>query len=82
MSLWFPIMINNTQIGGVNIHRLDKFKEGRHIYKYAWEANITHTPDRPGPATAGYQCASGTLDHDYRDGAMVLIGKVMQEINP
>lgn len=75
MALWFPLMVNATQIGEVSIVRRDNpiSPEGEFTYDWCVVDSRSITRRRP---------VSGELRHRYDDGAFVLVAKVMEAYLP
>lgn len=77
MSLIMPIMINDSTIGALTIHRLKMF-DGHGEYEYEWELCMHDKPDLMGNRRPYY--TGGTVVHSYADGALALIKKVMEYV--
>ncbi|WP_158070269.1 hypothetical protein [Mycobacterium sp. IS-836] len=75
MALWFPLMVNSTQIGEVAIVRRDEPMTDAGEYTYDWtigEFQCGTTKRRP-------TVYSGELTHAYDDGALSLVAKVLRQ---
>lgn len=77
MSLWFPIMINDHRIGLVNITRQEQYQNADTNHEYRWTADYFAPPAYLGDTPTEQLHKEGTLTHQYDDGAMELIAKVM-----
>jgi len=74
--LWFPVMVNNIQVGTVKIVREEDFKSRGNTYRYRWEVRRQEGMDLAGqPIEATH--LHGHLTHRYSDGAYVLMRKVL-----
>lgn len=74
MALWFPLMVNRTQIGEVAIIRRDDPISEEGEYTYDWTVQRTDVNVDGKQVT---QTQSGELTHCYADGAFELIYKVV-----
>jgi hypothetical protein len=76
MALWFPLKVNDKVISYVEIVRRSS-QTNPSKYVYDWTVNTN-----PGNTT---KCASnivsGTVVHDYAEGAFVLLEKVIGNYN-
>lgn len=73
-----PIRINETTIGCLTIGRLSPLGDERDEYQYIWELAMNDAPDLRGRTRPDVQ--RGNVRHDYNDGAVALIKKVMEQI--
>lgn len=69
MTLRVPIMVGDQQIGLIAIGRTAQRHADIDLYHYRWEVDIDG-----GPAPTHLK---GGLDHNYSDGALELIRKVL-----
>lgn len=77
MALIMPILINDTTIGGLTIVRTEMLDK-REFYTYNYELVFNGGMTLRGDAHAAHY--SGSVTHGYRDGAGVLIKKVLEDI--
>ncbi|AER26129.1 hypothetical protein SSEA_SKINNY_90 [Mycobacterium phage Skinny] len=80
MSLIMPIMINNTTIGALTIHRTQRLRNNRKddVHTYEWELFMKGGKTLRGERDA--ESYAGTVEHSYSAGAVELIKKVMAQI--
>ncbi len=71
MSLIVPLLVNAKRIGSIIISRLDCQASG--VNTYAW---LIEMIPRPGEAEV---LLTGEIDHNYEDGALSLLSKVLDE---
>ncbi|QNL30806.1 hypothetical protein SEA_ESTES_97 [Mycobacterium phage Estes] len=77
MSLIMPMMIGHQTIGSIVISRLEKLSD-KDTYLYEWEVFMKEGRTLRGDRPQEYH--TGTVEHDYDDGAVKLIQKVMEKI--
>lgn len=75
MALWFPLMVNGSQIGEVSIVRRDD-PEVDGCFTYDW--SVTRLRDPKSLTRYRSMCTGGDLVHSYDDGAFELVRKVLQ----
>lgn len=75
MALWFPLMVNSTQIGTVEIIRRDE-DETEVGYTYDWTVTRFRST---GLTKCLPETKSGALNHLYDDGAFALVQKVLED---
>lgn len=80
MSLWFPVMVNSTQIGSVTIVRQEELKSVRSIHDYAYVA-IFHRIQADGRPGAQQTTVHGTVKHRYDKGWAALVTKVLRQVD-
>ena len=74
--LWFPVMLNNHQIGTVKITREEGFANRGDTYQYRWEVKHLDNTDLTG-TDMKHDHLHGFLTHRYSDGCYVLMQKVL-----
>lgn len=72
MSLIVPIMVNDTTIGNIVIHRTIPLKDGLDVYPYDWVVEMNGNSNHALLKASGVQ-----LWHNYSDGALELLRKVL-----
>lgn len=80
MSLWFPVMLNSTQIGSVTITRQEELRSVRQVHDYIWVA-IFHRLDVNGKPGAREVTIQGTVKHRYDKGWAALVAKVLRLVD-
>lgn len=77
MALIMPIMINDTTIGALTVRRTERLdKRETYLYEYDLFFKGGETLRSPRPE----EQHRGTVEHNYRDGAGVLIKKVLEAV--
>lgn len=66
MTLWAPLMVNDHRIGVIEIRRLAG--DGG-VCEYAWHVEVNS------------ERHDGRIRHDYADGALVLVGRVLAHLS-
>jgi hypothetical protein len=79
LSLWFPLYINDQQIGYVDIHRKESLKSPRDIHTYEWFAEFRRLKADGFPAKK-VSTANGEVTHRYDRGWAALIAAVMAQL--
>jgi len=81
VSVYLPIMINETTIGCLQIRRTERLRNGKDdVHTYEWNLHVNGGKTLRGER--GPESYSGTVEHSYGDGVVELARKVFAQLEP